>query len=372
MIDCKYAFLLACGLLWSFSVRADLNIALIAPTDGDFKYFSEELVNGAKVAVDEINESGGLLGKKINLIQIDDPCDDTLSLTTAQMMAVNRSQEDKMHVVLGPHCSNQAEKVADIFAAAEIFQILPIGGSPAVYKKNYRSLIEFVGSPEQQAADFFRYYTETYPGRRLAVAYNGQYPEMLAVAKEIQHLFTKAGQGSRLKAFDTGEFNGNARRIAQTVKAGNAEILFMLDRAEPTMETVRQLKADNPGFVIFTNRYFSSRKFARKLGSVAEGTYLLSLPPLQGNPNFAEDLVRLRLWGIEPEGLMAYGYLSVKLWGRTVNQAQSFAPAKLARSLNKKLVQTGWGNVVYTDGIPDRSLKYAIYRFENGEYAQVY
>ena len=127
--------MLACGLLWSFSVRADLNIALIAPTDGDFKYFSEELVNGAKVAVDEINESGGLLGKKINLIQIDDPCDDTLSLTTAQMMAVNRSQEDKMHLVLGPHCSNQAEKIADIFAAAEIFQILPIGGSPAVYKK---------------------------------------------------------------------------------------------------------------------------------------------------------------------------------------------------------------------------------------------
>ena len=82
--------------------------------------------------------------------------------------------------------------------------------------------------------------------------------------------------------------------------------------------------------------------------------------------------MRLRLLGIEPEGLMAYGYLSVKLWGRTVNQAQKLCPAKLARSLNKKLVQTGWGNVVYTDGIPDRSLKYAIYRFENGEYAQVY
>ena len=71
--------------------------------------------------------------------------------------------------------------------------------SPAVYKKNYRNLIELVGSPEQQAVDFFRYYTETYPGRRLAVAYNGQISrEMLAVAKEIQHLFTKVGQGSYL------------------------------------------------------------------------------------------------------------------------------------------------------------------------------
>ena len=51
----------------------------------------------------------------------------------------------------------------------------------------------------------------------------------------------------------------------------------MLDRAELTMETVCQLKTDNPGFVIFTNRYFSSRKFARKLENVAEGTYPLSL-----------------------------------------------------------------------------------------------
>lgn len=41
-----------------------MNVAVIAPTDGDYKYYSEELINGAKVAVDEINENGGLKGKK--------------------------------------------------------------------------------------------------------------------------------------------------------------------------------------------------------------------------------------------------------------------------------------------------------------------
>ena len=121
MVDYKYVCLFAASWLTSFSVRADMNVAVIAPTDGDYKYYSEELINGAKVAVDEINENGGLKGKKVNLVQIDDPCDDTLSLTTAQMIAVNRSEEDKMHLVLGPQCINRTEKIAAVFSGAKIF-----------------------------------------------------------------------------------------------------------------------------------------------------------------------------------------------------------------------------------------------------------
>ena len=118
-----------------------MNVAVIAPTDGDYKYYSEELINGAKVAVDEINENGGLKGKKVKLVQIDDPCDDTLSLTTAQMIAVNRSEEDKMHLVLGPQCINRTEKIAAVFSGAKIFQIHPTGSSRALYQTAHRGLL---------------------------------------------------------------------------------------------------------------------------------------------------------------------------------------------------------------------------------------
>jgi len=156
------------------------------------------------------------------------------------------------------------------------------------------------------------------------------------------------------------------------VRAGGAEALFMMGGGEVTMQAVRYLKADDRNFVVFVNRYFSGSKFIRKMGEYADGIYILSLPSLSSNPDFAEDLVRLRLWGIEPDGLMAYGYLSVKMWEELVNRAGGFVYENLQKSLNKQLIRAGWGTVVYTDGEPDRSLKYAIYRFENGEYAQVY
>lgn len=87
-------------------------------------------------------------------MQIDDPCDDTLSLTTAQMIAVNRSEEDKMHLVLGPQCINRTEKIAAVFSGAKIFQIHPTGSSRALYQTAHRGPVELVGYSEQQAVDF--------------------------------------------------------------------------------------------------------------------------------------------------------------------------------------------------------------------------
>ncbi len=362
------------ALIWlcSFNAWADMNIAIIAPTSGSFKYFSEELINGAKVAVDEINENGGLKGEKVNLVQIDDPCDDTLSLTTAQMIAVNRSEEDKMYLVIGPQCGNQAEKIADIFSSAKIFQIHPTGSSRALYQTRYGGPMEMVGYIEQQAVDFFRYYAEIFADRKLAVVYDGSNLGMTEIAREIQHLFTKAGMGEKLTAFSPELYDHDPVKVFHAVKNSGARAVFMLSNEELTRETVRRLKKDDPEFVVFINRYFSGRSFSRKLSDAAEGIYVLALPSLTGNPEFAEDLVKLRLWGIEPEGLMAYGYLSVKLWRQLVIHTDSFAYDDIVKNMDNRLLSVGWGKVIYTGGIPDRSLKYAIYRYEKGEYTQVW
>ena len=367
----KFFWLLS-FLSMPYTVSADMNITVVTPVDGDFKYFSEELINGAKVAVDEINENGGLNGKKVNLIQIDDPCDDTLSLTTAQMIAVNRSDDDKMHLVLGPQCPNRTEEVADIFAKAQIFQIHPIGSSNILYNNKHKNVIEFIGFSEQQAVDFFRFYADNYADKKLAVVYDSSSQEKTEIAKEIQRHFTKAGMGEKLTAFSTDPSKGDGRLLAQAIKASGAEAVFLMGQAKLTTDAAKYLKADNPDFIVFVNRYFVGKKFLRQMGDQAEGVYVLALPPLNNNPNFAEDLVKLRLWGIEPEGLMAYGYLSVRLWQKLANTVGSFDYNEMHKTLNKQLVQTGWGNVVYTDGVPDRSLKYVIYRIEKGEYTQVY
>ena len=107
----------ACVFPWA--ANADVNIAVVAPLAGDYENLGKELVSGARIAVNEINHNGGLNGEKINLVVVDDQCNDTLAVSTAQMIAVNSSPKDKMNLVIGPYCQNALKDVAAIYAKAK-------------------------------------------------------------------------------------------------------------------------------------------------------------------------------------------------------------------------------------------------------------
>ena len=101
-------FFLACA-----SVQA-ANIAVIAPKVGDLSKYGDELGEGAQIAVDILNEQGGLLGEKLNLVIVDDRCEESFAVSAAQMMSVNSSKADKVNLVVGPYCSDAYAEVADI------------------------------------------------------------------------------------------------------------------------------------------------------------------------------------------------------------------------------------------------------------------
>ena len=69
-------------------------VTVVAPKVGSMSRFGNELIDGAQIAIDMINENGGLLGDKLNLIAIDDRCEDVFAISTAQMIALNSSKED--------------------------------------------------------------------------------------------------------------------------------------------------------------------------------------------------------------------------------------------------------------------------------------
>ena len=108
------------------------------------------------------------------------------------------------------------------------------------------------------------------------------------------------------------------------------------------------------------------------LGDLAEGTYMVALPSLKNSPDFTETLVRLRLQGAEPEGLGVYGYSAIKLWRDLVDKADSFKYEDLVAALNSNTFVTPWGETMFTNGTPEKQLNYGIYKFQDGEYTQVY
>ena len=369
-ILCK--IVLCGGLLLPTAALADVNIAVIAPMAGDYENLGKELISGAKIAVNEINHNGGLNGEKVNLVVVDDQCNDSLAVSTAQMIAVNSSPKDKMNLVIGPYCQNALPQVAKIYAQAKILQIVPtsVSGYELVDKPD--STMALVGKSEQQSLTFFTYYLKKFDLQKMVLVYDGRNKEIVGVASALQEEFFKSGKMLDFKSFNFSAYDGDYEQIAEDVVKEKAKVVLILGNRKEVTKLAKELRQEDKNLAVFVNRYQVEGYFIKKMGKYADGTYFLSLPTLKESPEFTETLVKMRLLGIEPRGLSVYSYASVKLWADMVEKADSYKFDNLLKVEKKLTVDTVWGEETFVKGMPETPVNYSIYQLKDGEYTQVY
>lgn len=356
--------------LFAQAVEARVTIALIAPKAGDYLQQGNELTKGVKKAVDEINSSGGLRGKKIKLLLVDDECNDAMAISTAQMLAV--SKENPLNLVIGPYCANSFGTVADVFANAKIFQIIPTTVNYSQAKTIKRGLVKMLGYTSQQAVDFFKFYNANFAGMNVAVINSTTDEDSMQEAEAIIKEFARHGKSIVIKHYTYQMTDKDYDDLAEKVIDEKNQIAFLLGTAKNIRKMARAIREENEDFIIFTNKYRATDEYIRYLDRWAEGTYFMELRGKDDNPEFTETLVKLRLSGLDTEGLSLYGYAAVNLWKELVNNAKSFDYNKLSAALNNKTIKTEFGNKMFHNGAPKVSESYAVYKYENEIFDKVY
>ncbi|MBR1604543.1 MAG: ABC transporter substrate-binding protein [Alphaproteobacteria bacterium] len=364
----KY-FALFSAFFFSVSALAKVNIGAIAPLSGDYVTAGTEIMTGVKTAIEEINQQGGLLGKKLKFIPIEDECNDSLAVSTAQMIALNKEQESKITAIIGPYCFNQFQTVTETFAKAGIFQIIPTAVSAKYEQNTQNSLIKMVGSKKQQAQDFFAFYQKTFDWANIAFITDKSHEEMLHA---MQNIFAKKNKSDHLKIYIFEDYDFDYDKIAESAIKDKTQAAFVVGDMSNVSYMAKELRSKKHKYMIFVDKYQVMPEFETIMGDLMSGCYFMSLPSLKDSPEFTETLVKLRLLGIEPEGLAVYGYTAVQLWADLVKKSKSFDYNKLANTLRNNSFDSGWGKLMFTNGNPTQPLGYRIYLYKGGEYTQVY
>lgn len=105
-----------------------IKIGFIAPLTGEVAALGADLLNGATLAVDEINASGGIRGKKIQLIAEDGRCNGTDGLSAAQKLM----NIDKVFMIVGGSCSGETLAAAPLAESTKTVLLSPVSSSPDV------------------------------------------------------------------------------------------------------------------------------------------------------------------------------------------------------------------------------------------------
>lgn len=197
----------------------EIKIGAIIPLTGGFATYGEPVRDGMLLAVEEINNAGGIIGGKIKLVIEDDAGDPKTSVNVFTKLATT----DKVPVVLGPLSSGCSMATAPVAEKNKVVQISTLAGIPAL----------------SQAGDYvFRIYPSTEVGagfaaqealkrfmpKKIAILYmNNPYGE---AAKKIYEKTAKESgiEILAMESFPDGE--KDFRTQLSKIKQSNPDILF--------------------------------------------------------------------------------------------------------------------------------------------------
>lgn len=105
-----------------------IRLGYIGPLTGDAVSFGTDTVNGARMAVDEINAAGGVNGRMVSLIAEDGRCNGADAAAAAQKLIAI----DKVVAIIGGQCSSETLAAAPIAESARVILLSPVSSNPDI------------------------------------------------------------------------------------------------------------------------------------------------------------------------------------------------------------------------------------------------
>jgi branched-chain amino acid transport system substrate-binding protein len=302
----------ACGLALeiSMSVAAEsglITIGVVLPLTGDAAHWGIPARAGAELAVDEINHSGGIGGRKLALMIEDDRCQppDGIAAFNRIMTAANPP------VILGAVCSSVSLAIAPLAEARKTVMISPASTTPKLTDAG-DFIFRVIPSGSLRAKILADYIYNQQGLRRLAALYINN-EGGIGGASAFKAQFTQLG-GTVVIEETYVQGATDLRAQLTKIKAANADGVMAGSYPPDTVLILlqaRELDLRSPLF--FTTESVENPDVLRQAGDAANGAvYILAAPAAGAAP---EKFIRAYegKFGHRPEVFAAEGYDVVRL-----------------------------------------------------------
>lgn len=287
-----------------------VKIGVIQPLTGDAAAYGESEYRAIQVAVDEINQAGGINGRLIELAVQDGKCDPQAGGVAAQTLV----NIDQVKVIIGGACSGETLAAAAITEPARVIVVSPSASSPKV----------------TTAGDFvFRTYPSDALAGQVAAAY--AYRELGMKKAALLTELTDYAQGLREVYKSTfEELNGEIvadetynstdtdfRTQVLKIKSANPDVIYVVPQSPtPGLTIFKQLRENNVRARYTTAEVLLDRQVVNDNAAVLEGVIGVELAvDYEGNAKARafRDAHRAKFNGDDPGSFAANAYDAVYL-----------------------------------------------------------
>jgi len=192
-----------------------VRIGLEAPLSGDLETLGQGMLNGAELAADKLNADGGVLGKDVEIVPIDDGGDAAIGLP-----AVQKAIDEGLDGVVGPYNSGVGIETLPLYEKAGV---VPIRLTSDTDTEGFGFTLQPMGS--QIAPVTAEALTDFIGAKKVAIAFDKTEEYTTGISQEVRTQLEK--RGATVTAFEP--IQPGQKDYAAVVKklsAGNPDAIY--------------------------------------------------------------------------------------------------------------------------------------------------
>jgi branched-chain amino acid transport system substrate-binding protein len=371
-----YLFLLSCAFIATAFISSceskkqsvePIKIGVAGPHSGDLASYGLPSVKAAELVVKEVNEKGGILGRKVELLVEDDVCKPELATNTATKLV-----SQGVHAVLGHICSGATKAALGIYKDSKIVTMSPSATNPPLTQSGeYPNFFRTIAADDAQAKLEVDFTLDTLKFKKIAVLHDkGDYGKGLAeFAKDFLDTSGRA-EVVLYEGITPGAVDYSA--VIQKIKASGAEAVIFGGYHPEASKLVMLMRKKKMETAFVSDDGVKDVTFIKVAGEYAEGVYATGPMDVSKNPiAIKANETHKETYKSDPGAFYLNAYAATQALLNAIEKAGSTDYEALTKALRTEYVDTPLGKISFDQRGDAIGVGFSMYRVQNGSYVEV-
>jgi len=348
----------ALALAGAVHAADSIKIGIPQPMTGPNTQYGDQIQAGALTAIETINAAGGVKGKKLEPILIDDGCEPKQAVPAA-----NRVVNSGAKFAVAHACSGVTVPAVNIYEQEGIVAITPGATSPLVTDTTKpHFFFRTIGRDDQQGPFAANYIATTLKPKKVAVLHDKQ-TYGSGVATQVKNSLDKASVPVAIfEGINVGDNDYSA--VITKLKSAGVDLVYFGGYHPELGLLLRQAREQGLAVQFMGPEGTANQDLVAIAGPAVEGL-LVTLPAdftkLPGNEGVVKAFTTAKR---DPDGAFQMpAYAAVQLIAEGIN-AVGEDPAKVADYLHKGTFNTAIGKVEYDAKGDLKDFEFAVYKWD--------
>ena len=340
-----------------------IKIGVPVPLSGDYASAGQDVLRGAKLAAKDINDDGGVIGRKIQIIEADDACSAQVGAQAAQKLV---SQE--IAAAAGGYCSTAALPELNTFHRSKIPYVMDASTNPELTEMGFAEAFRTIGRDDEQGPIVASFIKDFLEAKRAAVLHDNT-----TYAKGLADATAKALKSEGVEVvFDDALTPGQSdyTPVLTKIAGTKPDVLYYSGYFAEAGLLIKQAQQLGLDLQMMGGDATNDPTLIKTAGPAAEGFMLSTAPLAQFLPGAQQFLKGYRgAYNAQPGPYAVYEYDAVKILAEAIGKAGSTEPEKITQALAGTKGYDGVTGEITFDEKGDRADPvYVIARIENGKF----